>query len=135
MTSSFGTVGFLLINLVLFMIWILLNSGAIASIHIVDPYPFNFLTMIVSLEAIILSIIVLMSQNRDAKISDIRSEVDTHIDIVSEEEVTKILELLTRLLEKNGVDVSKDEELQKMLKTVDKEYLEKKMEQEVGKTA
>ena len=131
LTSSFGTFGFLLINFFLFVFWILINSSTIAGIEPLDPFPYNLLTMIVSLEAIILSIIVLMSQNREAKISDIRSEVDTRVDIVAEEEITKILELLSRLLEKNGIDVSKDEELQKMLKPVDKKYLEEKFEKEM----
>lgn len=131
LTSSFGTFGFLLVNILLFVVWILVNSGKFANITPFDPFPYTFLTMIVSLEAIILSIIVLMSENREAKISDIRSEIDTRIDIVAEEEITKILVLLSKLLEKNGIDVSKDEELQKMLTPVDKGYLEKKFEKEV----
>jgi len=131
LTENFGTFTFLVINVVLFFLWILANTGHIPSVEVFDPYPFNFLTMVVSLEAIILSIIVLMSQNREAKTSDVRSEVDTHVDIVAEEEITKLLELMVRLLKKNGIDVSEDEALAKMLKPVDKYYLEKKFEKEM----
>lgn len=133
LTTNFGTTTFLVANGMVFIIWIVLNFGLVRSIKPFDPFPFTFLTMVVSLEAIFLSIIVLMSQSRDSKISDIRSEIDTHIDIISEEEITKILELLVTLLHKNGIDVSNDDQLQNMLKTVDKSYLEKKLEQEVGK--
>jgi uncharacterized membrane protein len=96
-----------------------------------DPYPFNFLTMSVSLEAIVLSIIVLMSQNRETRVNDLRSEIDTRIDIESEEEITKALEILVKIARKQNIDLSKDEKLKKMLKPVDRYYLEKKFESEV----
>jgi uncharacterized membrane protein len=131
LTSKFGTILFLLVNILLFFGWILINLSTISFIAPFDPYPFNFLTMVVSLEAIILSIVVLISQNRDTKIANVRAEIDTRIDIIAEEEITKILELIKKLLEKNNIDISKDEALTHMLKPTDRDYMEKKFENEV----
>ena len=131
LTSEFGSITFLVLNIAWFGLWILVNTGYLPIVEPFDPFPFNFLTLMVSLEAIMLTIIVLMSQNRETKVNDIRDEIDTRIDMVSEEEITKALELLVMLLKKNKIDVSKDKKLQKMLKPVDKYYLEKKFEKEV----
>src|SRR6266496_4547063 len=60
-----GSLAFLLINLAVFVVWIVANTVGPAIWHY-DPYPFQFLTMAVSLEAIFLSIFVLISQNRQA---------------------------------------------------------------------
>ena len=87
--------------------------------------------MIVSLEAIILAIVVLISQNRAARIADLREEVALQVEEISEREVTKLLELMVQLLRKEGVDVGKDEELRAMLQATDTEQLAKRLEQEV----
>lgn len=130
-TAKFGTISFLFLNLLWFTVWILINTERIPGIEPFDPYPFNFLTMVVSLEAIVLSIIVLISQNREAKINTIRDEVDTRIDSIAEEKIAKILEMLAKLMRKHGIDTSKDPSVKKMQKPVDKYYLEKKYEKEV----
>src|SRR5687768_14503665 len=57
LTATFGTMTFLVINIVWFAIWIPVNLGLIPGIEPFDPYPFGFLTMTVSLEAIVLAII------------------------------------------------------------------------------
>jgi uncharacterized membrane protein len=87
--------------------------------------------MIVSLEAIFLSIFVLLSQKRSAKIDALREEVDLQIDIITEQELTKIMHLLVKLLEKNGIDTSKDLELQEMLKQLNTSKIEKVLEQQI----
>ena len=130
-TSRFGSMGFLIINVIWFFAWISINIGLIPTIRIFDPFPFGLLTMIVSLEAIFLAIIVLISQNRAAKIDDLREEIDLHINTIAEEEITKTIELLVLLLKKNGVDVSKDLELQQMLEPTDKKNIEKSLKKQV----
>lgn len=94
LTDFFGSVLFLVGNFLLFVIWIGLNSPAISGIAPIDPYPFNLLTMIVSLEAIFLSIIVLMSQNRASRLADIREELDFAVNVRAEKEVAEILRQL-----------------------------------------
>src|SRR3989344_6485652 len=79
MTSNFGSNAFLIFNVFLFTAWILINTNQISSISSFDPFPFNLLTNIVSLEAIILAIFVLISQNRTSKVDDLREE--THLQL------------------------------------------------------
>jgi uncharacterized membrane protein len=69
LTAHFGTVTFLTLNIVWFAFWIPANMGWIPGVPVFDPYPFSFLTTSVSLEAIFLAVIVLISQNREAHIT------------------------------------------------------------------
>lgn len=131
-SNLFGSVKFLFLSLILFAVWILWNLGWIPGLPIFDPFPFNLLTMAVSLEAIFLSLFVLMSQNREMKIDKLRSEVDLQINMIAEQEITKILSLLTLLLEKNGIDFKNDPEIQKMLKRIDMWHIEKKISEQLS---
>lgn len=131
MTDLFGSINFLLFNLCLFIVWILINTGNIKSIPIFDPFPFNFLTMIVSLEAIVLAIFVLISQNRSAKVDDLREETHLQLNLISEREITKIMKMIIILLEKQGVDLSNDPEIKRMIKPVHEEEIEKRLAKEI----
>lgn len=132
LTASFGTVTFLLLNMIFFAAWILWNTGNIHGMTPIDPFPFGLLTMVVSLEAIFLAIIVLISQNREARIAELREEVELYINTYAEDEITKVMYLLTILLEKNGIDVSKDKELQAMLGDIDSEIIERELEKQLA---
>ena len=131
LTWYFGSIGFLTLNLTCFIAWILINTKSISGIEPFDPYPFNFLTMVVSLEAIFLSIFVLISQNRAARIDDMREELDLQINLISEREVTKVIKLISLLLERQGIDLSQDPELKKMLKPTSAAEIEKHLEKEI----
>ncbi len=130
-TARFGSMVFLLFNALWFFIWIAVNTKLVPFIPPFDPFPFGLLTMIVSLEAIFLAIIVLISQNRAAKIDDLREEVGLQINTIAEGEITKMIKLQVLLLEKNGIDVSKDSELMKMLEPTDTDKIEKSLEKEI----
>ena len=132
LTYIFGDLGFATLNFVWFFVWIVWNMGWIPGLRPFDPFPFGLLTMIVSLEAIFLSVFVLISQNRSAKIDKLRSEVDLQINLTSEQEITKALSMLKLLLEKNGVDLSRDEDLPKMLKQIDAWELERKLAKDMA---
>ena len=132
LTLGFGSMAFLVINVVWFIVWIVINVGLIPGIEPFDPFPFGFLTMVVSLEAIALAIIVLMSQNRAAKIADLREEVDLEIDRMAEAELTKLLQIVTKIAERQGIDLSRDHELREMVQPADHEKIEAALEQEVG---
>ena len=132
LTLGFGSMVFLVLNVVWFIVWIVINVGLIPGIEPFDPFPFGFLTMVVSLEAIALAIIVLMSQNRAAKIADLREEVDLQVDMMAEQELTKLLQLVTMLAEKQGIDLRHDDELQEMVQPSDHSQIEQALEQEVG---
>lgn len=85
-----GRFSFLLIHAVWFAGWIVLNVDVLPDIHPFDPFPFGLLTMIVSLEAIFLSCMVLISQNRTAAKDRIRSEVEYEANIRASREVTQL---------------------------------------------
>lgn len=131
LTDSFGTVLFLGINALWFGIWIIINTGPIPGIVAFDPFPFGLLTMVVSLEAIFLAIVVLISQNRSAKIDDLREEIDLQINVRTEEEVTKILIILDRLHDHLGLPSEDDEELIVMKQKTDLEAIEKTLTAEM----
>jgi uncharacterized membrane protein len=85
-----GSFRFLLIHAFWFAAWILLNLGIIPNLETFDPYPFGLLTMVVSLEAIVLSCMVLISQNRQAAKDRIRSDVEYDANIRAGLEVTQL---------------------------------------------
>lgn len=131
MTQTFGSIPFLILNTIWFVSWILINTNSIPGITPFDPFPFGFLTMIVSLEAIVLAIFVLISQNRAARIDDLREEVDLKIDIVTEQELTKLLQLFVLLMEKNGFILSDDKELREMIHQTNMKKIERVLEKEI----
>lgn len=129
-SSSVGSVGFLVLNLYWFLVWIILNINIIPDAIPFDPYPFGLLTMIVSLEAIILSIFVLLSQNRAASIDKLRNELHLQVNLIAEEEITKSLELLAEIRSKLGIR-KKDPELEKMLHRIDTSYIESSLQKQI----
>lgn len=130
LTSTFGSIAFLSFNVVAFIFWILINTGKLPNVAIFDPFPFPLMTTIVSLEAIILTLIVLMSQNRQSFISSLREEIDMQVNIASEKEITKILQILTRVAKKQGIKLE-DKELTEMLKEIEVSYIERKLEEQL----
>ncbi len=132
LTVKFGTVTFLTLNFVWFTVWILINTNMIPGIEPFDPFPFGLLTMIVSLEAIGLAIIVLISQNREARVSELREEIDLQLNTISESEVSKLIGLMAILLEKQGVNIDADPELKKMLKPIDSAEMVRQLEEELA---
>jgi uncharacterized membrane protein len=89
-----GSMTFLLLNASWFALWIFLNISGRAHF---DPYPFGFLTMVVSLEAIILSILVLLAQNRQAAKDHIRDDVEYEINVKAELEIAHLHEKVEEL--------------------------------------
>ncbi len=133
LTHAFGSVGFLSLNAVVFIAWIAINTGLVPGIAAFDPFPFSLLTTIVSLEAIILAIIVLLSQNRAIETDDLREEIDLQVNLITERELTKLMTILVPLLEKNGIDVSEDATLQEMLKPTDTGRIQRVLEKQIAR--
>ncbi|MEX0616417.1 MAG: DUF1003 domain-containing protein [Candidatus Woykebacteria bacterium] len=133
MTTTFGSIRFLTVNVIWFVTWILINTNLIPGVKPFDPFPFGLLTTVVSLEAIILAIFVLISQNRESKINDLREEVGLQLDIITEQEITKLLEMVAKLMNKDGIDTESDELLKEMLSPTDTNRLEKSLEKQVNK--
>jgi uncharacterized membrane protein len=92
-----GSIPFLLLHVVLFAIWLVVNSVKLPGIPQFDPFPFGFLTLAVSLEAIFLSVFVLLSQNRQAAKDHVRSDIEYDVNLKAELEIVHLHEKVDRL--------------------------------------
>ena len=109
-TSFSGRMLFVYAHLLWFSVWLLLNAG-ILGVPPFDPFPYGLLTMIVSLEAIFLSTFVLITQNRMSQQAEHRADLDLHIDLLTEYELTRVLQMLDAIQDKMGIENSQDTEL------------------------
>jgi uncharacterized membrane protein len=100
-----GSIPFLLLHVAFFAAWILLNVPGIPGAPMFDPFPYGLLTMVVSLEAIILSVFVLLSQNRQVAKERIRSDIEYEVNIKAEMEVAHLHEKVD-LLNANTADTA-----------------------------
>ena len=101
-TSFSGRMIFAYVHIVWFAVWILLNTGSFG-VRPFDPFPYGLLTMVVSLEAIFLSTFVLISQNRMGEESERRADLDLHIGLLTEHELTRVLQMLDAVQDKLGI--------------------------------
>lgn len=94
-----GSLEFLFIHLALFFLWIVLNVPPLGHTRIgnFDPFPFGLLTMVVSLEAIILSVFVLLSQNRQVARDRVRNDIEYQVNLNAELEVGHLHEKVDNL--------------------------------------
>jgi uncharacterized membrane protein len=116
---------FLASHVAWFGLWILWNTGLLPRVEPFDPFPFGLLTMIVSLEAIFLSIFVLMAQRRESSIAELREEITLQVLMRAEEEVTKTLQLVAGLYQRLGHKLAEDAELAEMMKPLDADAIER----------
>src|SRR5689334_166135 len=117
-----------------FAVWIPWNLGWLG-LPAFDPYPFGLLTMIVSLEAIFLSIFVLMAQKRESAIAELREELALQVNLRIEEELTKTLQLVAGLYTRLGHRVAEDPELHDMMQPLDVAGLERALATEIAEAA
>lgn len=109
-TSLSGRMIFVYVHIFWFTTWILLNTG-LFGLEPFDPFPFGFLTMIVSLEAIFLSTFVLISQNRSNEEAERRADLSMHIGLLTERELTRALQMIDAIQDKLGIENHYDSEL------------------------
>ncbi len=133
LTKFFGSFWFLNTNIIFVFVWILWNTGWIPGLVAFDPYPFSLLPMISSLSAMFLAIIVLINQNQQGEMADIRQRIDFEVNVRAENEITKILKMLDTFNSQLGI-IKADEELEKMKEKIDiaeiKEDIERGIEKE-----
>jgi uncharacterized membrane protein len=125
-----SSTAFLVIHAVLFVVWIVWNIPGVPLPQF-DPYPYGMLTTIVSLEAIFLSIFVLMTQSRESKIGELREEVTLQVNLRIEEEVTKTLHLVAGLYSRLGLKLADDPELKSMLEPLDPKRIEEDLAEQI----
>jgi len=109
-TSFSGSMVFIYLHVAWFSTWVLLNTGRFG-VHAFDPFPYGLLTMVVSLEAIFLSALVLITQNRMTEEVEQRADLALHIGLLTEHELTRVLQMLDAVQEKLGVENHEASEL------------------------
>jgi uncharacterized membrane protein len=124
-TRFIGTVPFLVFHIILVIVWLAANLGVLP-VGRFDPYPFNFLDILLALEQTFLAIFIIMSQNRSSEIADLRNEIDLQINMLAEEEISKAIWMLHLIGEKLGIEeIVNDPELPMMEQSLDHTEIEK----------
>ena len=123
-----GSIGFLVGCIIFFILWITLNLKTTNIIKPFDPFPFPVLEMMVSIFAIILSVSVLINQNRQSRIEKTRQQVEFEVNVRAESEITKVLSMLHEIHQKLGLNTGEDQELEKMKKTTDVKQIHKSLD-------
>jgi uncharacterized membrane protein len=131
LTNFASSTGFFVFHVIMFTVWIVWNSR-LFGLPQFDPFPFGLLTMIVSLEAIFLSIFVLMSQSRESAIAELREEMTLQVNLKIEEEVTKTLQLVAGIYTRLGHKIGEDPELRQMLQPLDPATIERDLMQQIS---
>jgi uncharacterized membrane protein len=105
-TAFAGSMLFVYLHVAWFALWILFNTlPVVPQSWRFDPFPFTFLTLVVSLEAIFLSTFILISQNHEEKLAERRSQLDLQVTLLSEQENSKMLLMLESIQQKLGIEV------------------------------
>lgn len=131
--AVFGSIPFMLFHVVWFALWILINVDWFPAIPAFDPFPFGLLTMIVSLEAIFLSVFVLISQNRSQKIADLREEINLLVSTQSEHEITETLKIVDQIAKhlKVKLTTAEKKQVKKFEADLDEGRLKAQIEKEI----
>ena len=124
---------FLVVHAALFVAWIVWNVPG-TGLPKFDPYPYGMLTTIVSLEAIFLSIFVLMTQSRESRIGELREELTLQVNLRMEEEITKTLHLVAGLYARLGLKMADDPELKGMLEPLDPKRIEQDLVDQISES-
>ena len=122
-----GSMTFVWVHVIVFSGWIALNF--VPGVKHIDPFPFTFLTFMVSLEAIFLSTFILISQNQDTRISERRNHLDLQINLLSEQENTKMLMMLQAIAEKVGAEFEPDDDVTVLAQETELEKVVAQIEQ------
>ncbi len=131
-TRAAGTATFAIAHLVWFTVWIVVNSTwarGIERFDPFDPFPFNLLTMLVSLEAIFLSIWILISQNQMTRQADRRAHLDLQINLLAEQESTATLRIVHDIAEHLGIGGRASRRDPALVEETDIEHLASRMDE------
>jgi uncharacterized membrane protein len=124
-----GSLVFVMIHVLLVLTWILINVQGVQWIPRFDPYPFSLLGMIVSVEAVVLSSFILMRQNRMSKRAERRDHLNLQVDLISEKEITKLLQMVRAICERMGLkNIAEDKELREFSQATSVETLTQRLE-------
>jgi uncharacterized membrane protein len=124
-----GSIPFVMLHLALLIAWLLVNSGKIPKARPFDPYPFQLLGVIVAVEAVILSSFILMRQNRMMRRGERRDHLNLQIDLLSEKEITKVLQMVRAICGHMGLqNIMADKEIRELSEPTSIESLSQTLE-------
>jgi uncharacterized membrane protein len=130
-----GSIGFIVVHVVLLSLWILINLGLVPGLPVFDRFPFGLLSLVVGIEAIFLSTFVLMSQNRQTHQADHWAHLDLQIGLLAEQETAKILQLVKTICGELGLEKQiQDRELGEMIGKKSVGELAEKLAENLEKT-
>jgi uncharacterized membrane protein len=130
-TKHAGSMTFVVFHVMWFGAWILVNLGFVEGLAPFDPFPFGFLTFMVSLEAIFLALLVLIAQNRMAKEADKRALLDLEINTLAEQESTKTLEMLQAICGHLSLPIDGEEEATELAQKTDVQALAEELDEKL----
>lgn len=106
-----GSIAFLLLQVLLVLTWHAINLNLIPGVKPFDPFPFGILALVISSESVLLTIFVLISQNRMMRQAEKRAHLDLQVGMLAEQELTALLHLQHKICQRLGIDLgsTKDE--------------------------
>jgi uncharacterized membrane protein len=128
LTKSFGTLRFLFLTLIFIILWIVVNLGLIPGISPFDMYPFVWLVSLAQLFSVVLSVTILISQNQEERINEVRQQMDFEINVRAEQEITKILHMIAEIHSELGI-AKVDKELEQMKEAISITEIKEDVEQ------
>src|ERR1700723_1568036 len=124
-----GSLPCILLHLVVLAGWLAVNMGRIPQIRPFDPYPFSLLGVTFAVEAVILSSFILMRQNRMMRRGELRNHLNLQIDLLSEKEITKVLQMVRAICGHMGLqNIMADREIRELSETTSIESLSQTLE-------
>ena len=103
--KTVGSIPFLVLNVLLMALWVMINLSLIPGTTPFDRFPFGILALVVSAESIVLTIFVLISQNRLMRQAEKRAHLDLQVGLLAEQELTAVVQMVHKLCEHAGVSV------------------------------
>lgn len=116
-TRFSGSMRFVYVHALAYGFWIAANLGWVPGVEPWDQ-TFVILAMVASVEAIFLSTFILITQNRMALAADRRAELDVQISLLAEAEITKLVELVSRIAERMDLPEAEQPEVEEMKRRV-----------------
>jgi uncharacterized membrane protein len=97
-SAFFGSPAYFIFSIAFIAGWAIINAwGAYAGWQHVDAPPFQWLQGIVSSNALVLTVAVLIRQTRMSAIAEHRSHLDLQINLLTEQKVTRVLQLVDEI--------------------------------------
>ncbi len=130
-TRVTGSMTFVILHILAFALWVLVNLNWVPGVRAFDPFPFGVLTLIVSTEGVFLAIFILISQNRMTRQADQRSHLNLQINLLAERETTKMLQMLQAIYNHLGLGQVQDEETRELVEELQLERLAREIREKL----